>query len=117
MLGLKWNSKSRLLIHLADAPCHGTRFTDGADYDKYPDGDPNGLMTEELMKQLRDAKIDYYFVRITSLTDKMINIFKSLYDDPASKRSLHVINLGDNVTALMPTVINCVTTSVTRYDK
>jgi len=63
------------------------------------------------MRQMSAQDIDYYFIRITSCTDQMIEIFKSLYDK--GTKELRQINLGENVAALMPTVIDCVTTSVT----
>ena len=33
---------TRIMIHLADWPCHGTAYHDGVS-DNYPDGDPRGL--------------------------------------------------------------------------
>lgn len=40
---LSWESVSRTIIHIADAPCHGLQYHNGGSgSDKYADGDPRG---------------------------------------------------------------------------
>lgn len=43
-LGLGWRSSTRVLIHLADYPCHGREYHDYIDpvNDAHMDGDPLG---------------------------------------------------------------------------
>lgn len=43
-LNLEWTAENRLIILIADAPCHGTIFH--SEGDDYPNGDPNGLEPE-----------------------------------------------------------------------
>lgn len=62
------------MIHIADAPCHGSRFHDSKD-DEFPDGDPNGLNITDLLKNLVIKKIHYYFTKINESTNKMVEEF------------------------------------------
>lgn len=43
---LSWRSSTRLLIHFADSPCHGSRYHDGVhingSHDTYASGNPDG---------------------------------------------------------------------------
>ncbi|PKY12622.1 hypothetical protein RhiirB3_510223 [Rhizophagus irregularis] len=73
---MKWTHRTRVLLHLGDAPPHGRRFTNR--YDAYPDGDPNGLTAESVLEKIQSEEILYYFGKITSLTDKMIDVFRDI---------------------------------------
>ncbi|GBB92406.1 hypothetical protein RclHR1_00200039 [Rhizophagus clarus] len=73
---MKWSHRTRVLLHLGDAPPHGRRFT--SSYDTYPDGDPNGLTAESVLENIKSEEILYYFGKITSQTDKMINVFREI---------------------------------------
>ena len=76
---LSWRKKTRILIHIADSPCHGTRFHDDSDnYDEYPNGDPRGLRIEELLPKLKALQITYWFIRLNHSTDLMIKVFQSI---------------------------------------
>jgi hypothetical protein len=74
---------TRLLLHIADAPCHGRAFQTAAaaarTSDRYPDGDPLGRSVEELLGQLAAKQVFYYFGRINSSTDRMVAAFADLY--------------------------------------
>ena len=71
---LEWLHMSRVLFHIGDAPCHGSRFHVGAN-DSYPGGDPRGLDITELMAQIARLNVNYYFAQITLSTTKMIEEF------------------------------------------
>ncbi|CAB5385036.1 unnamed protein product [Rhizophagus irregularis] len=73
---MKWSHRTRILLHLGDAPPHGRRFTNKSD--SYPDGDPNGLTAEGVLKNLQSEEILYYFGKITNQTDKMIDVFRDI---------------------------------------
>ena len=67
-----------MLIHIADAPCHGTNYHDLPHGDSYPEGDPADLQLDHLMKQLAEKEILYYFGYIKKDdTSKMIKAFNS----------------------------------------
>jgi hypothetical protein len=74
---LAWLNSSRVLFHLADAPCHGQAYYDTKTFksDHHPKGDPKGLNIKELLKNIFDKGINYYFTRINDTTDIMIEAF------------------------------------------
>jgi hypothetical protein len=73
---MAWSHRTRVLLHLGDAPPHGRRFTSARD--TYPDGDPNGLTAESVLENIQSEEILYYFGKITRQTDKMIKIFRDI---------------------------------------
>ena len=58
------------MFHIADAPCHGTKFHTLIDH--YPDGDPKGSCPVKSMQTLRDMGVDYVFGHINETTELMI---------------------------------------------
>ena len=69
-----------MLFHIADAPCHGTKFHSfGSNEDSYPDGDPLGRSISSLFGQIRRKGIQYIFGKITTGTDVMLKRFSNLY--------------------------------------
>ena len=90
---LSWNDAGvSMIVHIADAPAHGNRFHDAHVSDRFPDGDPDGWDLEGLVSSLAEDNIDYTFVKITSTTDRMIDVFQSAYADDSKFR---VIDLRD----------------------
>lgn len=71
---LDWSNMSRILFHIADAPCHGSRFHSDCG-DDYPSGDPRGLDITDLIKQIISKNVCYYFAEINKSTLKMIEEF------------------------------------------
>ena len=59
---LGWKNQARTIVHIADAPGHGSRLAtdfhlEGCD-DEYPDYDNDGKMLEALLGKLRlDIKV------------------------------------------------------------
>eukprot|EP00903_Cladosiphon_okamuranus_P013851 g12888.t1 len=71
-----WKSPTRLCILIADAPCHGSIYHNNRD--NYPAGCPKKLDPSKLLYTLQyELGVDLYFVRITSLTDKMISVLQN----------------------------------------
>ena len=76
-----------MLIHIADAPCHGTQYHNK--HDNYPDGDPSGISHESMMAEVVRLNIQYWFGYIhKSYTDKMIGIFNESLQRQSDKRLL-----------------------------
>ncbi|CAG8782984.1 4058_t:CDS:2, partial [Cetraspora pellucida] len=73
---MTWSYATRIIIHIGDAPPHGRRFTNLAD--RYPDGDPDGLTAENILKKMQLKKILYHFGKINDSTDVMINVFREI---------------------------------------
>ncbi|CBJ25694.1 ATP-binding region, ATPase-like [Ectocarpus siliculosus] len=72
---LSWSSPVRLCILFADAPCHGKMYHDVPD--QYPKGCPKGVDPSNMIYQLHKLGVDFYFIRIAQVTDKMVDIFQS----------------------------------------
>eukprot|EP00117_Sycon_ciliatum_P020161 scpid34954/ scgid18041/ Alpha-protein kinase vwkA; von Willebrand factor A alpha-kinase len=73
---LSWRPDvTKLLIHIADAPCHGKQYHNGVS-DSNPEGDPNRRTHDEMMRKMAENKIQYFFGKINDSTDKMIGIFE-----------------------------------------
>jgi hypothetical protein len=66
-----------MLFHIADAPCHGTKFHSLAD--DFPGGDPKGRSLESLLDQLANNDIQYHFGKINNSTNKMVETFAQIY--------------------------------------
>jgi hypothetical protein len=81
--------------------------------DDYPSGDPFGLSADLLLGDMIEKGIDYNFIKINNSTDKMISEFQKLYN--TTQKSLVVYNLASDTSALLPTVLQCVTSSVTAF--
>ncbi|GBC01278.1 hypothetical protein RclHR1_04120008 [Rhizophagus clarus] len=73
---MDWQNTTRVLLHIGDYPPHGRRFT----YlkDKYPDGDPNGLTPENILKEMQSKNILYFFGKVTCHTEKMLHVFREI---------------------------------------
>lgn len=66
----------RLCILFADAPCHGREYHDVPD--AYPEGCPLGVdPTDMIFKLQYELAVDFYFIRIAKVTDKMVDRFQS----------------------------------------
>lgn len=74
---LSWQQPTRMVMILADCPCHGRYFHNFCD--NYPYGTPNIDILEEL-RQLKNSSengtMSLYFGKLTSHTDIMIQKFR-----------------------------------------
>lgn len=77
IIELDWQAPTKIIIHVADAPCHGTKYHSMED--SFPSGDPTGHGPEDLLREFAKLGMDYYFLRLSSATDRMIEIFKESY--------------------------------------
>lgn len=126
--GLTWGpSDVRLVFHIADAPAHGMVFHSPRVSDRFPQGDPDGHDPRFLLRHLAQQDIEYTFVRITSSTDMMIDVFHDTYSH--SGGVFRVIDLhpqtydgrygrvisGNMAEALSPAVTRAVSQAVERY--
>jgi hypothetical protein len=74
----EWKSTTRVLVHFGDEPCHGTQFHNYGQGDGHWAGDPTGLVMEDIISLLRENNVTYFFGRITSRTDKMIEVIEKM---------------------------------------
>jgi len=73
-LNASWKHQSRCIIHIADAPPHGSALNDlDRLNDSYhvPGSEPHRLTHEPLLQRMMGLSINYVLLRINSSTDKM----------------------------------------------
>ena len=78
-LKMNWRSNARYAILIADAPGHGNQYHDNEVQDDYGDGDPNGLVLEELMEKYVDNNINLCLTKIDDYTDIMFDRMMQAY--------------------------------------
>lgn len=79
-LSLSWNTADiRMVFHIADAPAHGRLFHGLTVSDRFPRGDPDGLDPRDSILQMSRDGFYYTFVRITSATDTMLEVFHTVW--------------------------------------
>ncbi len=108
---LEWKNKSRVLLHICDAPCHGSKFHDLNISDDHPKGDPKGLKISDLLKTITNLNIQYYFTEINSFTPKMIEQFNLELDLIPESSQITVFKLK-NATDLLDTLTTSVTLTI-----
>ena len=65
----------RQVFHIFDAPCHGKKYCDG--WDSYPNGSPEGLELEPLMKEFHTKGIEFTCIKLNEQCNKMIDAMKA----------------------------------------
>ena len=91
-----WEQQARLLVHIADAPSHGSNLHQLAEkWDDYfePGTEPHGLTYEPLLTNLVEQKINYVFLRIHPVTDRMVSAFSDVYLQAMANVTLHTENV------------------------
>lgn len=78
VLSVNWEADTRIVLMVADAPCHGTSFHDCDD--SHPGGDPSGLDPLHLIKEVARRGMDFYFIRCANIVDKMLTQFAAAFE-------------------------------------
>ena len=73
---MEWEGQAKMIVHIADAPCHGRDFHNTGD--SYPTGHKNDIAWETIFKHMVDNHMDYLFMKILPQTDKMFEKFKEI---------------------------------------
>ncbi|KAL4471762.1 hypothetical protein ABPG74_008655 [Tetrahymena malaccensis] len=91
-----WKSKAKYAVLLADAPAHGIIYHgDKADfYDRYPNGDPDGVNLKNEFYDLIKKGVKLYAVDIMKSTKMMYDIFKK-YNQEINGEELIIPKLGN----------------------
>ena len=79
-LKLDWKSNAKYVVLVCDAPCHGRKYHD-IYVDNFSEGDPNGLIIEDLMLKFKNMNITFYCIEINNKTQIMFDIMKNVYND------------------------------------
>jgi len=121
---LSWMKPTRIMLHLCDAPCHGKQYYDYNALDYFPNGDPNELKIDQLLKKISsEKKIKYFFIEIThketdrkGKTKKMIDEFNKVLVSLGEKKIIHNESYADFITNLIySSVIHSVIDSKTSF--
>lgn len=75
---LKWQSSTRVLVHFADAPCHGPDFHNLEDHYPSPSSD---IEWKELFLKMQTMGIDYNFIEFHKTTEKMTSKFDEIWQE------------------------------------
>jgi len=98
-LNMNWRSNARYAILIADAPGHGNQYHDAEVQDDYGNGDPNGLVLEELMEKYVDNNINLCLTKIDEYTDimfdRMMQAYKARSEKSQDKPKIEVINYDE----------------------
>ena len=108
---LDWTKMTRVLFHVADAPCRGSRFHCGAN-DSHPTGDPRGLDITNLLRKVTELNLNYFFAQMNDHTVKMIDEFnRELAELNGNK--IEVVKYGA-IEGFENTVATTISTSISR---
>ncbi len=76
------------MVLVADCPCHGSQYHNNVN-DNYQGGDPAGISHEDMMKEVAEKNVQYWFGYInSSMTDKMIQVFNESLQRLSQRRLL-----------------------------
>ena len=99
-LKMNWRSNARYAILIADAPGHGNQYHDNEVQDDYGDGDPNGLVIEDLMEKYVDNNINLCLTKIDDYTDimfdRMMQAYRARSEQSVDKPKIEVINYDED---------------------
>lgn len=78
MLMEDWTEEAtKQVFMITDAPPHGTHLHNmGAGSDHYPEGSPDGLVFEDLMREFKKREIEFNVIKLSTDCDKMIEVMK-----------------------------------------
>ena len=78
-LELGWDSTTRCLFWVGDAPCHGSQYHAGNMGDDYPQGDPRGLQLEHVVAALAERQGSVSAIEITEHTALMVSCMRDAF--------------------------------------
>jgi len=109
-VGMSWSSRIRLLVHIADAPAHCEEYNNGGDSPNHLSQAKAGPDPADLIRSLGEKRVNYYFFKINSSTDKMIEKFRAAHVN--SRREFKVHDLGSEDSLFAEMLMNTIASSV-----
>jgi len=112
---LEWQSVTKCIILVADAPCHGN-----PEFHDYKEDPRNSTVPTNLpqafgvLQRIRDMGIDLAFTKINDKTDKMLTRFHQIYDDQRQNRAINDISLSSSDESFVKGISTAITQSVMR---
>lgn len=104
---LNWQSATRILYHVGDAPCHGNDYHDKSLGDSYPMGHPSDVSPSIFLNELANKQVSYFFGKLNSSTDMMISKFNGIMG-----RTFIETEMLSSPTAMMTAITKSATTSM-----
>jgi len=106
---MQWEGQARMIVHIADAPCHGKTFHDTHDY--HPNGHKDDIAWEVIFKHMVDNHMDYLFMKILPQTDKMFEKFKQIAEEQGASKN-GVLFKQEAISNIDPTTTGMATKSL-----
>lgn len=105
----------QIIFHIADFPAHGTKFHKTLLTDRFPNGDPDGHDPLRSIRYFAANQWHYYFLRIQSETDTMIDLFRTTYFNNAGPRFLEFNLILPATEAFQQSFYTAITSSIDTY--
>jgi len=106
VIDLKWSAQEKIMFHICDAPCHGSKYHNFSTWfsssDRFPQEDPTDRL-KAVFAKFEQLRLKYCFIKINSSTDIMINKFRDMINPALC--SLDVMALGENTKQFKDTVV------------
>lgn len=108
---LSWDDTEICMVfHITDAPAHGRLFHTSRVSDRFPHGDPDGLDPRDSISEMSQQGFHYTFIKITSSTDTMIDVFHNVW---LGSGDFRVLSLTPQLFG--PGIANVMSQTITQY--
>lgn len=107
-LNLKWKGRTRFALLIADVPCHGIKYHEVPNFDKFPEGDPKYDVID-IIKNFAKKNINLVCLNITERTIKLYNNFVDYYQKGKRNNStanIYIGNLGAETEKLAELIVS-----------
>lgn len=105
VLNLQWcvdPNASRVVLWVADAPAHGTKYHSATVGDRFPKGDPQNREPSEQVRELAMRDIDLTVFRVDNSIDKMIEVFSGVYESVNNGSTFTLLDIARQEKDLAP---------------
>lgn len=97
-LDLSWmglDDSVKLAVFVADAPAHGRQYHTGHKQDDFPEGNPCGLILEDLMKEMSEKEILISLYQLNNQNNVMYDIMKKAHSAGVEKEGVELVDMRD----------------------
>jgi len=97
-LDLSWSGLDdsvKLAVLVADAPTHGKKYHVGHKHDDFPEGNPAGLVLEDLMKEMSDKEILLSLYQLNNENEVMYKAMKEAYAKGEEEDGIEFVDMRD----------------------
>jgi hypothetical protein len=104
-LNKEWKNNARFLVFVADAPDHGRAYHDSYLDDSYIDGIPGRKNLTETIEKLAKNYVSLFCMKISYLTDEMLQMFENVYKK-YEKCEFLIVDMMNYATLFTDAVVN-----------